>query len=126
MHQKTIKLSKKTGPTGEILVIQLENDLELIEILKRNFAAVKWDPTYLRWELPYNPKLKGLFFTAYKGKAWVDYNQLVEERKKITQKHVQPKFDPLSPYHQEKINIFTIFSKTKDIVQVPLRPTQRL
>ena len=109
MHQKTIKLSKKTGPTGEILVIQLENDLELIEILKRNFAAVKWDPTYLRWELPYNPKLKGLFFTAYKGKAWVDYNQLVEERKKITQKHVQPKFDPLSPYHQEKINVFTIF-----------------
>lgn len=109
MHQKNIKLSKETGLTGKILVIQFEKDLELIEILKKNFAEVKWDPTRLRWELPYDPTLKGLFFTAYKGKAWVDYSQFVQEGKKINQKQVQPRFDPLSPHHQEKINAFTIF-----------------
>lgn len=109
MHQKTIKLSKETGLTGEILVIQFEKELELIEILKNNFAEVKWDPTRQRWELPYDPKLKGLFFTAYKGKAWVYYSQFVQEGKKINQKQVQPRFDPLSLHHQEKINAFTIF-----------------
>lgn len=109
MHQKSIKLSKETGLTGEILVIQLEKDVELIEILKKNFAEVKWDPARLRWELPYNPKLKGLFFTAYKGKAWVDYSQLVAEVTKINQKPVQSRFDPLSPHHQEKINAFVVF-----------------
>jgi hypothetical protein len=64
MNQKIIKLSKKTCSTGEILLIQLEKDLELMEILKRNFVGVKWNPAFLKWELPYNPKLKSLFFTA--------------------------------------------------------------
>lgn len=90
-------------------MIQLEKDVELIEILKKNFTEVKWDPAHLRWELPYDPKLKGLFFTAYKGKAWVDYSQLVAEVTKINQKPVQSRFDPLSPHHQEKINVFLVF-----------------
>lgn len=110
MNQKIIKLSKETKSSGEILVIQLERDLELVEILKRNFAGIKWNPKSLRWELPYDPKLKGLFFTAFKGKAWLDYSKLIEESndKKI-QKKTQPNLDPLSAHHQEKINAFTVF-----------------
>ena len=109
MYQKSIKLSRETGLSGEILVIQLEKDVELIEILKKNFADVKWDSARLRWELPYDPTLKGLFFTAFRGKAWVDYNQLVAEGTKINQKQVQSRFDPLTPYHQEKIDSFVVF-----------------
>jgi len=109
MYQKSIILSRETGLSGEILVIQLEKDVELIEILKKNFADVKWNSARLRWELPYDPTLKGLFFTAFRGKAWVDYNQLVAEEKKINQKQVQSRFDPLSPYHQEKMNSFLVF-----------------
>ena len=41
MYQKSIILSRETGLSGEILVIQLEKDVELIEILKKNFADVK-------------------------------------------------------------------------------------
>jgi integrase/recombinase XerD len=110
MNQKIIKLSKKTCSTGEILQIQLEKDLELMEILKRNFVGVKWNPALLKWELPYDPKLKSLFFTAFKGKAWLDYSQLIEDIDgKKSPKSPEPKLNPLSPHHQEKINAFTVF-----------------
>lgn len=110
MGQKIIKLSKETKTSGEILVVQLERDMELLEILKRNFAGIKWNPKSLRWELPYDPKLKSLFFTAFKGKAWLDYSQLLEEKDgKEVPKNPEPKLDPLSAHHQEKINAFTIF-----------------
>jgi len=62
MYQKSIKLSRETGLSGEILVIQLEKYVELIEILKKNFADIKRDQVRLRWELPYDPTLKGFFY----------------------------------------------------------------
>lgn len=120
MKKNTIKLAKESTETGEFLTVTVEKVPELIAILKSNFKGVKWIPEKTRWELPYHNKLKSEFFTAFKGKAWIDYSQLIKEQKEIKKdlpagKAGKPKteLDPLTDYHQDKINSFRIWLENK-------------
>ena len=109
MKKKTIKLAKEVTETGEILTVTVEKDLELIAILKSVFKGIKWNPEKTRWELPYHNKLKSEFFTAFKGKAWIDYSQLTSSIEKVKKKLSTIKLSQISDYHQDKINTFRIW-----------------
>jgi len=108
-EMNTIKIAKEVTQTGAILTVTVEKVPELIAILKSKFSGIKWNPEETRWELPYHNKLKSEFFTAFKGKAWIDYSQLLQEPKTSKKEKITEVLTPLKDYHLDKINAFLIW-----------------
>lgn len=115
MNKKSIKLGREVTPQGDTLTVQLEKDWDLIALLKQHFLEIKWRPDKQRWEMPYDSKLKSTFFAVFKGKAWIDYQQLLQasEKPKPKEEPSLPSLKPLNDHQKDKIEAFRVWMENK-------------
>lgn len=114
MNKKSITLGREETQQGDTLTVHLEKDKDLIALLKQHFLGIKWRPDKQRWEMPYDTKLKSTFFSVFKGKAWIDYQQLLQANEKPKPKEEpSPSLKPLNDYQRDKIDSFRIWMENK-------------
>jgi integrase/recombinase XerD len=114
MNKKSITLGREKTLQGDTLTVQLEKDRDLIALLKQHFLGIKWRPDKQRWEMPYDSKLKSTFFAVFKGKAWIDYQQLLQASEKPKPKEEpSPSLKPLNEYQRDKIDSFRVWMENK-------------
>lgn len=114
MNKKSITLGREETQQGDTLTVHLEKDNDLIALLKQHFLGIKWRPDKQRWEMPYNSKLKSTFFAVFKGKAWIDYQQLLQANEKPKPKEEpSPSLKPLNDYQRDKIDSFRVWMENK-------------
>lgn len=114
MNKKSIILGREETQQGDTLTVHLEKDKDLIALLKQHFSGIKWRPDKQRWEMPYDSKLKSTFFAVFKGKAWINYQQLLQASENSKPKEEpSPSFKPLNDYQRDKIDLFRIWMENK-------------
>jgi integrase/recombinase XerD len=114
MNKKSITLGREETLQGDTLTVHLEKDKDLIALLKQHFSGIKWRPDKQRWEMPYDSKLKSTFFAVFKGKAWIDYQQLLQAIEKPKPKEEpSPSLKPLNDHQRDKIDLFRIWLENK-------------
>jgi integrase/recombinase XerD len=116
MNKKVIILGREETQQGDTLTVQLEKDEDLVRLLRHHFRDIIWKPERQRWEMPYDHKFKSLFYTVFKGKAWVDYRRLmrvIEQPKSTLNQGQVLATTSLSDDQRLKIEAFRVWMENK-------------
>ncbi|MEX0813580.1 MAG: site-specific tyrosine recombinase/integron integrase [Chitinophagales bacterium] len=110
---KKIILSPVKHRGKERVKIEFEKDEEILGKLRKLFNDLRWSRTHRSWHVPYSKDISWQLLRAFKKEAWIDYTQLLKERKTEKSPDKPKELPYLDAGRMEKISAFKAYLRSK-------------